>query len=119
MSKGSNGSGWRRDATVPAPPLQAITGPGGQEELLRAEYPHCLWAIDFLFDQTIDGRTGRTIKCLNVIDEYSQLCLAIRVDRRCRAAEVNDTIEVLHLKFSPTHLQMNSGPEFIANALHV
>jgi len=32
-------------------------------------------AIDFQFDQTMDGRT---LKFLNVIDEYSRLALAIR-----------------------------------------
>ena len=49
--------------------------PGGKRELLRAEYPHHVWAIDFQFDQTMDGRA---LKYLNVIDEYSRLCLAIR-----------------------------------------
>ena len=61
---------------------------------------------------------GRTLKFLNVIDEYSRLCLAIRVGRRCRAAEVIDTIEeLLKLYPPPTHLRMDNGPEFIANAL--
>ena len=74
--------------------------PGGKRELLRAEYPHHVWAIDFHFDQTMDGRT---LKFLNVIDEYSRLCLAIRVGRRCRAAEVIDMIEEL-LKLYPLPL---------------
>ena len=50
---------------------------------------------------------GRTLKFLNVIDEYSRLCLAIRVGRRCRAAEVIDTNEeLLKLYPPPTHLRM-------------
>ena len=61
---------------------------------------------------------GRTLKLLNVIDEYSRLCLAIRVGRRCRAAEVIDTIEeLLKLYPMPTNLRMDNGLEFIANAL--
>ena len=61
---------------------------------------------------------GRTLKFLNVIDEYSRLCLAIRAGRRCKAAEVIDTIEeLLKLYPPPTHLRMDNGPEFIANAL--
>ena len=84
--------------------------PSGKRELLRAEYPHHVWAIDFQFDQTMDGRT---LKFLNVIDEYSRLCLAIRVGRRCKAAEVIDTIEeLLKLYPPPTHLRMDNGPEF-------
>ena len=88
---------------------------GGKRELLRAEYPHHVWAIDFQFDQTMDGRT---LKFLNVIDECSRFALAIRVGRRCRAVEVIDTIEeLLKLYPAPTHLRMDNGPEFIANAL--
>jgi putative transposase len=44
--------------------------------------------------------------------------LASRVDRRCRAADVIDTIEdLLRLYPPPTHMRMDNGPEFIANAL--
>ena len=60
----------------------------------------------------------RTLKFLNVIDETSRLALAIRVGRQCRAADVIDTIEeLLKLYPPPTHLRMDNGPEFIANAL--
>jgi transposase InsO family protein len=88
---------------------------GGGRELLRAEYPHHVWAIDFQFDQTMDGRM---LKFLNVIDEFSRVCLAIRVGRRCQAVDVIDTIEdLLKLYPAPTHLRMDNGPEFIACAL--
>jgi putative transposase len=88
---------------------------GSKRELLRAEYPKHVRAINFRFDQT---RDGRTLKCLSVIDEYSRLCLAIRVGRRCRAEVVIDTIEeLLKLYPLPTHLRMDNGPELIANAL--
>ena len=61
---------------------------------------------------------GRTLKFLNVIDEYSRLCLAIRVGRRYWAAEVIDTIEELLKLYPPhTHLRMDNGPEYIGNAL--
>ena len=51
----------------------------------RAEHPHQVWAMDFQFDATADGRR---LKFLNVIDEHSRLCLAIRVGRRCKAKDV-------------------------------
>ncbi|WP_255113534.1 DDE-type integrase/transposase/recombinase [Synechococcus lacustris] len=87
----------------------------GSKELLRSEYPHHVWAIDFQFDQTMNGRT---LKFLNVIDEFSRVCLAIRVGRRCKAVDVIDTIEeLLKLYPPPTHLRMDNGPEFIAHAL--
>ncbi len=61
---------------------------------------------------------GHTLKFLKMVDEFSQAYLAIRVGRRCRAVDVIDTIEEpLKLYPPPTHLRMNNGPEFIANAL--
>jgi putative transposase len=38
---------------------------------------------------------GRTLKFLNVVDEFSRVCLAIRVGRRCQAVHVIDTMEEL------------------------
>jgi transposase InsO family protein len=82
---------------------------------LRSEYPHHVWAIDFQFDQTMDGRT---LKFLNVIDEHSRVCLAIRVGRRCTAVDVIDTIEELFKLYpAPTHLRIDNGHECIAHAL--
>jgi putative transposase len=74
-----------------------------------------VWAIDFQFDQTMDGRR---LKFLNIVDEYSRVCLAIRVGRRCKAVDVIDTIEEILRQYpAPTHLRMDNGPEFIAHAL--
>jgi hypothetical protein len=41
--------------------------------------------MDFQSDATADRRR---LKFLNVIDEHSRLCLAIRVGRRCKAKDV-------------------------------
>ena len=38
---------------------------------------------------------GRRLKFLNVIDEHSRLCLAIRVGRRCKAKDVVAVLEEL------------------------
>ena len=80
-----------------------------------SEYPHNDWAIDFQFDQTMDGHT---LKFLKMADEFSRVCLAIPVGRRFQSIDVIDTIEeLLKLYAPPTHLRMNNGPEFIAHAL--
>ena len=61
---------------------------------------------------------GWTLKFLNVLDEYSRVCLAIRVGRRCQVVDVIDSIEeLLNLCPAPTHQRMDNGPEFIAHAL--
>jgi putative transposase len=88
---------------------------GGGRELLRAECPNHVWALDSQFDQTLDERI---LKFLNVLDEYSRVCLAIRVGLRCSLVGVIDTIdELLKLYPSPTYLRMVNGPELIVHAL--
>ncbi len=61
---------------------------------------------------------GRTPKFLNVIDEFSQVCLALQFGRRCKAVDMIDMIEeLLKLYPAPSHLRMDIRPEFIAHAL--
>jgi putative transposase len=87
----------------------------GSRGLLRAEYPHHVWVLDFEFDQIIDVHR---LKLLNTVDEYSLMGLAISVGRRCKAIDVIDSIEELLKQYpAPTHLRMDNGPEFIAHAL--
>jgi len=46
---------------------------------LRAEHVDHVWSYDFVHHRTEDGRAYRT---LNIIDEFSRECLAIRVKRK-------------------------------------
>jgi putative transposase len=71
--------------------------------------------MDFQFDATADGRR---LKFLNVIDEDSRLCLAIRVGRRCKAKEVVAVLEELtRLYPAPAFIHSANYPEFITQAL--
>ncbi len=54
---------------------------------LRAVHPNQVWAIDFQFDSTNDGRQ---LKSLHVVDEHTREALAMRVGRSCTADEVVD-----------------------------
>jgi transposase InsO family protein len=57
-------------------------------------------------------------KFLNVIDEHSHLCLAIRVGRRCKAKDVVAVLEELTSLYpAPAFIRSDNGPEFIAQAL--
>jgi putative transposase len=49
---------------------------------LRAEHPGHVWALDFQFDQTANGRI---LKLLNIIDEHSREELGGLVERRIDA----------------------------------
>ena len=78
--------------------------------------PNVIWAMDFQFDTTADGRT---VKMLNVIDEFTREALAIDVDRGIDADGVVDVLDRLALKHgAPTYVRFDNGPEFVAHAVH-
>jgi hypothetical protein len=57
-------------------------------------------------------------KVLNVIDEYSRVCLVIWVGRFCQAVDVIDIIEDLLNPYPlATYLRMNNVPRFIVHVL--
>lgn len=92
--------------------LGQSTVPAGR---LRAELPGDVWAIDFQFDQAIDGRA---IKLLNVVDEFTREALAMHVATSITA---DDTVGVLDRlareRGAPTHVRCDNGPELTAHAL--
>jgi putative transposase len=77
--------------------------------------PNVVWALDFQFDQTDDGRT---IKLLNIIDEFTREALAIEVDRSFGADAVVACLEKITAdRPAPVYLRFDNGPEFIAYAV--
>lgn len=48
---------------------------------LRPQLPNHVWSYDFVEDRT---HNGRKFRMLNIIDEFTRECLAIRVSRRLR-----------------------------------
>jgi transposase InsO family protein len=59
---------------------------------LRPEYPDHVWSYDFVLERTHDGRAFRI---LNVIDEYTRECLAIRVERNLDHEDVQEFLAEL------------------------
>jgi putative transposase len=82
---------------------------------LRAERPDHVWAIDFQFDQAINGRA---IKLLNVVDEFTREALAMHAATSITA---DDTVRVLDRlareRGAPGHVRCDNGPELTAHAL--
>jgi putative transposase len=77
--------------------------------------PNVLWALDFQFDQTSDGRT---LKLLNVIDEFTRECHAIVVARNIDADGVVACLDRLAaVRGAPVYVRFDNGPEFIAHAV--
>jgi putative transposase len=54
--------------------------------------PDVIWALDFQFDQTSDGRT---LKLLNVIDEFTRETIEIKVERSITADDVMARLDEL------------------------
>jgi putative transposase len=85
-------------------------------ERLRAQAPDHVWALDFQFDQTADGRI---LKLLHVVDEFTREALAIEVYRRIDADKTVATLErlVAQRGSAPAFIRCDNGPELTANAL--
>ncbi len=84
-------------------------------ERLRAERPNHVWAFDFQFDQTSDGRA---LKLLNIVDEFTRESLAMLVARSIDAETVVGSLQRLcGERGSPELLRCDNGPEMTAHAL--
>jgi putative transposase len=109
---------WRREGLkVPAkqPKRGRLWLADGSCLRLRAERPNHVWSYDFVEDRTHDGRKYRM---LNVLDEFTHECLAIRVARKLKATDVIDVLSDLFiLRGVPGHVRSDNGPEFVAKAV--
>lgn len=77
---------------------------------LRAEYPRHVWSYDFVMSRTHDGKAFRT---LNVIDEFTRECLAIRVARSLKGEDVQECLtELFCQRGVPAHIRSDNGSEF-------
>jgi putative transposase len=77
--------------------------------------PNALWALDFQFDTTADDRT---LKLLNIVDEFTRECPAIVVERSIDADLVVATLDRLSIERGvPRYVRFDNGPEFIAHAV--
>ena len=82
---------------------------------LRAQRPGHVWAIDFQFDQAVNGRV---IKLLNIVDEFTREALAMDVATSITADDTVKTLERLaRERGAPGHVRCDNGPELTAHAL--
>ncbi len=82
---------------------------------LRPMYRNHVWSYDFVEERTSDGRKFRL---LNIIDEYTRECLAIRIDRKMTASSVIDTLaDIFIQRGTPEYIRSDNGSEFIADII--
>jgi putative transposase len=80
-----------------------------------AEHPNHVWAYDFVEDRT---ETGRKLRVLTVVDEFTRECVTVEVEYRMNAKFVADTLLRLFAERGvPQFVRSDNGPEFIAKHL--
>ena len=96
---------WRREGLKV--PMKQLKNGSGQ---MMVPASGCVLSVK------LDGQGVRT---LNILDEHSRECLAIRVKRKLNSADVIDALSDLFiLRGVPSCIRSDSGPEFIAQAVH-
>lgn len=81
----------------------------------RALHRTHVWAWDFIFDRTANGRS---IKWLSLVDEYTRECLALEVGRTMTARDCVDVlVELVQMRGVPGHIRSDNGSEFIAQSI--
>ena len=109
---------WRREG-LKVPQKQPKKGRlwlnDGSCVRLRPEYRNHVWSYDFVHCRTDDGKAFRT---LNLIDEFSRECLAIKVDRKLNSMNVISTLtDQFILQGFPVFIRSDNGPQFVAQAV--
>ena len=81
-----------------------------------ADAPNVVWAIDFQFDSTTDGKA---IKIASMVDEHTRLSLLHVVERSITAERLVEELERVFAAAGgpPTVLRMDNGPELVSQAL--
>lgn len=81
-----------------------------------ADAPKVVWAMDFQFDSTVDGKA---IKIASMVDEHTRESLLNIVERSIDAERLVDELEKVFAAAGgpPMVLRMDNGPEFISQAL--
>ena len=79
---------------------------------LRPLFPKHVWSYDFMEDRT---HNGVKFRILNVIDEYTRECLAVKVARSLTSHAVIEILTDLFIERGvPVHIRSDNGSEFIA-----
>jgi len=78
----------------------------------KAVTPNHVWTYDFMHDAT---QSGRKLKILTMIDEYTRESLAIVVNNRLNGADVITALsKAIAQRGAPAFIRSDNGPEFIA-----
>lgn len=81
----------------------------------KAEYPNHVWSYDFVEDRT---ETGRKLRILTIVDEFTRRCIELEVEHRMNAKFVaRSLLKQFEVHGTPRFIRSDNGPEFIAKFL--
>ncbi|GAA0884582.1 hypothetical protein GCM10009120_31800 [Sphingobacterium siyangense subsp. cladoniae] len=93
---------------------ETFTGTG-KTPLLCPIGPNITWSLDFMHDTLT---TGKSIRTLNIIDDFNREALSITVDTSLPATRVVKELEKLvEWRGKPECIRSDNGPEFLAEVL--
>ena len=82
----------------------------------QADKVNQVWTYDFVFDQSL---SGKSLKMLTLIDEFTRECLAVEVGVSITSERVRRILEkVCFDKGQPELLRSDNGAEFIGKAVN-
>lgn len=85
------------------------------EPLAVPEAMNHVWSMDFMHDQL---QNGRSIRLLNVIDDFNREALGIEVDFSLPTERVVRTLEqIIEWRGCPKEIRCDNGPEYISTRL--
>ena len=77
--------------------------------------PNDTWSMDFMADQLADGRS---IRMLNVLDDFNHEGLGIEVDVSRPAERVVRSLEhIIEWRGKPKAIRVDNGPEYVSGKL--
>jgi transposase InsO family protein len=91
--------------------LGASTAPGTP----KADAPNMVWAVDFQFDATTDGRP---VKIASIVDEHTRECLGGLVERNITGDVLIDELDrIAAMRSYPAVLRCDNGAELACQAM--
>src|SRR4029077_9375231 len=107
---------WREEGLrVPQRRRRKSLGASTTAGIVVADAPNRVWAVDFQFDATTDGKP---IKIVSIVDEHTRECLGGLVERSITADNLTDELDRLAAQRGyPTVVRCDNGPELACAAM--
>jgi putative transposase len=106
---------WRLEGLHVQRPKRRKTKITRQPIVVRGAYLNHMWAIDFQFDETADGRP---VKILDATNDFAREAPATNAVRRLTATGTMAVLDqIREHRGPPQFLRMDNGPEFITDTL--